>query len=129
MPSKDSLQSKYSQYNRNLGVEYNLASANNVFTGKALLLKSFTEGKSGDDIAQASNFQYSSRKWLAYAQYEYVGKNYTAEVGYVPRTDFIKTVNPQLARYFFPEEWNYFNAWAAISDELFFRYKDASDRS
>jgi hypothetical protein len=40
-PEKDSLQAKYSEYNRNIGVEYNLASANNVITGKALLLKSF----------------------------------------------------------------------------------------
>jgi hypothetical protein len=100
-PEKDSSM-KYSQYNRNIGVEYNLASANNVFTGKALLLKSFTEGTSGDDIVQASNFQFSSRKWLAYAQYEYVGRNYSAEVGYVPRKDFIK-LNPQLIRYFFPK--------------------------
>ncbi len=97
---KDS--SKHNQYNRNIGVEYNLASANNVFTGKALFIKSFTPGKSGNDFVQASNMQYSSRKWLAYAQYEYVGKNYNAEVGYVPRTNFIK-LNPQLTRYFFPK--------------------------
>ncbi len=101
-PSKDSLQANYSQYNRNVGVEYNLASANNVFTGKALFLKSFSPNKTGDDFVQASNLQYSSRRWLAYAQYEYVGKNYTAEVGYVPRRDFIK-LNPQLIRYFFPK--------------------------
>ena len=101
-PSKDSTQANYSQYNRNIGVEYNLASANNVFTGKALLLKSFSPGKTGNDFVQASNIQYSSRKWLAYVQYEYVGENYTAEAGYVPRKNFIK-VNPQLARYFFPK--------------------------
>ena len=101
-PEKDSAAITYSQYNRNIGVEYNLASANNVFTGKALVLKSFTEGKSDDDLAQAANFQYSSRKLLANVQYEYVGKNYTAEVGYVPRRDFIK-INPQIIRYFFPK--------------------------
>ncbi len=31
----------YSRYNRNFGLEYNLASANNFWTGKALALKSF----------------------------------------------------------------------------------------
>ncbi len=98
----DSLKNIFNQYNRNLGLEYNLASANNVFTGKAMLLKSFTPGKNGDDIVQASNLQYSSRKWLVYAQYEYVGKNYNAEVGYVPRKDYIK-LNPQITRYFFPK--------------------------
>lgn len=98
----DSLKNIYNQYNRNLGLEYNLASANNVFTGKAMILKSFTPGISTDDIVQASNLQYSSRKWLVNAQYEYVGKNYTAEVGYVPRNDYVK-LNPQISRYFFPK--------------------------
>jgi len=101
-PSKDSATNIYSQYNRNIGVEYNLASANNVFTGKILFLKSFTDNKSGDDFVQASNMQYSSRKWLINAQYEYVGKNYIAEVGYAPRKNFIK-FNPQITRYFFPK--------------------------
>jgi hypothetical protein len=100
--SKDSSTNNYSPYNRNVGLEYNLASANNVFTGKVLFLKSFTQNKYSDDFVQASNLQYSSRKWLVYAQYEYVGKNYTAEVGYVPRKNFIK-INPQITRYFFPK--------------------------
>lgn len=99
----DSIKNTSSRYNRNLGLEYNLASANNVFTGKALLLKAFTPGKNGDDYTTAANLQYSSRKWLIYGQYEYVGKNYTAEVGYIPRTDFIK-FNPQIIRYFFPKK-------------------------
>jgi hypothetical protein len=67
-----------------------------------LILKSFTPDKNGDDIAQASNLQYSSKHWLINAAYEYVGKNYTAEVGYVPRKDYIK-LYPQIARYFFPK--------------------------
>lgn len=100
--ANDTLKNIFTQYNRNIGLEYNLASANNIFTGKSMLLKSFMPGKNGDDIVQASNLQYSSRKWLIYGQYEYVGKNYTAEVGYVPRNNFIK-LNPQLTRYFFPK--------------------------
>ncbi len=98
---KDSVPNPFNKYNRNIGLEYNLASANNIFTGRALLLKSFTPDKNGDDIAQASNLQYSSKHWLINAAYEYVGRNYTAEVGYVPRKDYIK-LYPQIARYFFP---------------------------
>jgi hypothetical protein len=99
---KDSIPNPLNKYNRNIGFEYNLASANNIFTGKALILKSFTPDKNGDDIAQASNMQYSSKHWLINAAYEYVGKNYVAEVGYVPRKDYIK-LYPQIARYFFPK--------------------------
>ena len=99
----DSIQNPGNRYNRNLGLEYNLASANNVVTGKLLFLKSFAPDKKGNDFTQAGHIQYSRRKWFLYAQYEYVGKNYTAEVGYVPRRDYIN-LNPQLFRYFFPKQ-------------------------
>jgi hypothetical protein len=78
----------YSLYNRNLGVEYNLASANNLWTGKALYLKSFSPGVSGQDAAYAANLQYNSRRWLVGGQFETVEANYTAEAGYVPRRGF-----------------------------------------
>lgn len=92
----------YARYNRNFGAEYNLASANNFWTGKAMVLKSFSPGKSGEDWAHAANLQYTSRQWNISWQHEYVGKNYTAEVGYVPRQGYIKLV-PQATRLFFPK--------------------------
>ena len=48
----------------------------------------------------AANLQYNSRSWLLYWQHEYVGKNYNAEVGYVPRNGYIK-LNPQAGYFFF----------------------------
>ena len=95
----------YSKYNRNFGLEYNLASSNNLFTGKLLFLKSFNADKSGQNITQAGHLQYTSRKWNILGQYEYVGKNYTAEVGYVPRRGYVK-FNPQIAYTFFPKAGN-----------------------
>lgn len=89
-------------YNRNLGLEYNLASANNVWTGKALFLKSFTPGVSGRDFTHAANLQYNSRQWIISGLYEYIGNNYNAEVGYVPRRGFVK-FNPVASRLFFPK--------------------------
>ena len=75
----------YSEYNRNLGLEYNLASSNNLWTGKALFLKSFSPDKKGKDVTHAANLQYANRRLLLSWQHEYVGENYNAEVGYVPR--------------------------------------------
>ncbi len=98
----DSGKQVYSDYNRNLGIEYNLASPNNVWTGKAMALKSFTPGKNGNDFVHAAHLQYNSRRWLLYWQHEYVGKNYNAEVGYVPRNAYIK-INPQAGYTFFPK--------------------------
>lgn len=100
-PQKDSARLGYSKYNRNVGLEYNLASANNIWTGKALFLKSFSPGISGHDWVHAGHLQYSSRRWLLLWQHEYVGKNYNAEVGYIPRRNYIK-INPQAGRLFFP---------------------------
>jgi len=92
----------YSLYNRNIGIEYNLASSNNAWTGKAVVLKSFSPDKSEDNFAHAGNLQYTNKKWTINGQYEAVGKNYDAEVGYVPRQGYIK-INPQVKYLFFPK--------------------------
>jgi len=92
----------YSQYNRNFGVEYNLASSNNHWTGKAIVLKSVSPGVEGKDVTHAANIQYAVRQWNVSWQHEYVGKNYNAEVGYVPRRNFGK-FNPSVSRLFFPK--------------------------
>lgn len=102
-PSTDPALTSYSQYNRNIGIEYNLASSNNLWTGKALALKSFTPNIRGDDFTHAANLQYFSRRLQISAQYEYVGKNYNAEVGYVPRRGYLK-INPLVGYLFFPRK-------------------------
>jgi Domain of unknown function (DUF5916) len=92
----------YLKYNRNVGLEYNLASPNNYWTGKALFLKSFSPTASGNDVVQAGNLTYFSRQWNIIWQHEYVGKNYTAETGYLPRRGYFK-INPQITKLFFPK--------------------------
>lgn len=101
-PSNDPTAPVYSKYNRNFGLEYNLASSNNIWTGKALVLKSLSPGKEGKDITHAANLQYFNRRLTLSWQHEYVGLNYNAEVGYVPRKNFIK-INPLAAYLFFPK--------------------------
>lgn len=101
-PNPDSVKYLYQAYNRNIGFEYNLASSNNMWTGKALFLKSFSPGKNSKDFVHAANLQYSSKNWLLLWRHEFVGNNYVAEAGYVPRKSFIK-LNPQITRYFFPK--------------------------
>ena len=99
---RDSAKPSYSDYNRNIGAEYNLASSNNLWTGKAMFLKSFSPKQSGKDIVHAAHLQYSSRRLFLWWQHEYVGKNYNAEVGYTPRRNYIK-LNPQIGYTFFPK--------------------------
>lgn len=118
----DSAKFTYAPYNRNLGLEYNLASQNNLWTGKAILVKSFSPDKSGEDWVHAANLQFSNRKWTVGWQHEYVGKNYTAEVGYVPRNNFIK-VNPAANRLFFTKGGPILSHGIRLSTTYFFNPK------
>jgi hypothetical protein len=118
-PSRDSTKPVYSLYNRNVGLEYNLASANNVWTGKAMVLKSFSPGKTGRDMVQAAHLQYASRRWNVLLQEEYVGRNYTAEVGYVPRNGYFR-VNPSAGYLFFPRGGRILSHGPRLSTSYFF---------
>lgn len=100
-----SSQPNNSRFNSNLGVEFNLASAANLWTGKLLALKSFTPGKTGHDYTQAGNIQFANKYWTVGAQYEDVGSNYNAEVGYVPRHGYVK-FNPFVGYLFLPKGGN-----------------------
>lgn len=91
-----------SKYNRNLGLEYNLASSNNKWTGKFMLIKSFTPNVTSNDWVHAASLLYSSKRLSVGWQHEYVGRNYSAEVGYVPRKGYIK-LNPTAGYLFFPK--------------------------
>lgn len=131
---KDSSLPVYSDYNRNLGLEYNLASANNLWTGKLMAIRSFTPGINTNQWVQAGNIQYLNKRWLFSFEYDYVGKNYSAEAGYVPRNNYIK-VNPVSGYLFFPKggavlshgpkvsSTFYFNeAWHQTDNETYFVY-------
>ena len=93
----------FNRYNRNVGAEFNLASVNNLWTGKLMFLKSFTPNRSGDDLAHAADITYANTHFAFQWQQEYVGSNYNAEVGYVPnaiRNGYYK-VSPRVDYLFF----------------------------
>lgn len=116
----DSGKQSYNPYNRNLGFEYNLASSNNLWTGKFLLLKSFSHGVNNNDWVNAGSLQYASRKWTVGWQHEYVGKNYSAEVGFVPRRDYLK-INAYTGRLFFPKRGKVVSHGPRISSAFYFK--------
>jgi hypothetical protein len=94
----------FTDYNRNVGIEYNLASANNVWTGKAVLMKSFSPNTSGDDVLQAYNPVYTDLHWKINLQFENVGKNYNPEIGYVPRRGYSRFSSPDFYYLFYPKK-------------------------
>eukprot|EP01136_Pigoraptor_vietnamica_P033543 Opistho-1_new@96516 len=93
----------YNQYNRNFGFEYNLASASNLWTGKAMYLKSYSPNTKGDDFVSAFNVYHNGLNFFGSIQYEYVGSNYNPEIGYVPRVGYHKIAMP-LQYNFYPKQ-------------------------
>lgn len=92
-----------SNYNRNFGLEYNYFSADNLWNGKLMYLKSFSPKVNKDDAIFASSLSYNNNNFRGRFQSEYVGENYNAEVGYVPRTQYYK-FDTQFRYLFFPNQ-------------------------
>lgn len=109
----------YSQYNRNLGLEYNLASSNNLWTGKAIVLKSFMPNGSESSLVHAANLKYTGGNLTWNWRHEYVSEGYRAEVGYVPRTGYYK-INPTIGYLFFPKSKHILNHGPQVSTMFFF---------
>ena len=82
--------SEKNHFNRNMGIEYNYFSEDNLWDGKLLFLKSFSPIEEQNGAVFASHIGYQSTRWNWRIQQEYVPIDYSAEVGFVPRTNYIK---------------------------------------
>ena len=78
-------------FNRVVGLDYNLATPDNMWTGKTFLHRSFSEGNGGDDYVHGLNLEYNVRNWNVEYDHAYVGEEYNAEVGFVPRRGFFNS--------------------------------------
>ncbi len=94
------------KYNRVAGLEYNLASRDNFWVGKFFGLKSFTPGiNTNQDYSQGVEMTYSRKSALLEFKQYYVGKDFNAESGYVPRKDYLR-IYPQATFKFYPKLGN-----------------------
>ena len=118
----DSLRSVYPEFNRNLGIEYNLASPRNLWTGKAFMFKSFAPTKSGEGLTQAANVEYKNKNWNWRIEEQSVEESYTAEVGYVPRTGYFN-VNSFVGYLFFPKKSSVLSHGPKLYTSYFFNQK------
>ena len=77
-------------FNRNLGIEYNYFSEDNLWNGKLLFLQSLSSLKENQGNVFASHIAYQSVRWNWRVQQEYISEGYTAEVGFIPRKNIFK---------------------------------------
>ncbi|MCX2719767.1 DUF5916 domain-containing protein [Lentiprolixibacter aurantiacus] len=90
-------------FNRVIGADYNLATADNIWTGRAYLHKSFQPGDSKGNLSSQATFTYNPRRWRIVQDLVYVNQDFQADLGFVPRTDFIKWGNG-IQRIFYPSK-------------------------
>jgi len=76
------------KFNRIAGIDYNLASSNNKWTGKMFYHRSFNPENPGKQYAQGTYLAYNARRLHGALVQSSVGENYIAESGYVPRKGY-----------------------------------------
>lgn len=105
----------HTNYNRVIGLDYNLLSNDNKWMGKFFFHHSFTNNKNNNAFTHASWLSYNTQKLSIHWNHEYVDKNYNAETGFTPRifqTDLSRNLTvrntywrlePMVFYYFYPK--------------------------
>lgn len=89
-------------YNRTAGLDFNFATADNRWRGKAFYHHTFDPQSSDRKGAQAVWLSYATQRWDLQYNHEWVQKNYNAEVGFVPRLGYFRFENIA-KRNFYPQ--------------------------
>lgn len=80
-------------YNRIIGSDFNFNTLDRKWTGKVFYHHAFTPNQTKDNFTHASYLAYSTKNYLAMWNHEYVGENFIADFGFVPR---LERFNPDL---------------------------------
>jgi Domain of unknown function (DUF5916) len=94
----------YNRFNRVGGLEFNYASESGTWFAKAFVSSSFQPKKINDQVTAGLEMGHINDKFLVSPAFYYVGKNYNAEAGYVPRTGIIQ--HPMTFSWFFYPKGN-----------------------
>ena len=93
---------EYASYNRTFGTDFNLASANNRWNGKAFFHYSVEETAANEPYATGLNLNYSNYSVTVDIFSQRVGEGYNPAAGFVRRTD-INQLAANVRYSFFPE--------------------------
>ncbi|MEM8509006.1 MAG: DUF5916 domain-containing protein [Bacteroidota bacterium] len=91
------------RYNRVVGVDYNLASADNTWVGKFFYHKSFASQIGSADDAAGANLEYFTKNLNLGFRSSYVGDDYRSDLGFVRRNDIV-ALRPYIEYNFWPED-------------------------
>lgn len=91
------------RYNRVVGIDYNLASEDNTWTGKFYLHKSFQPGGNQGNLSSQATLTYNSRYYQLITDFVYVDEDFRSDLGFITRTGIFKSENG-IIRNFYPSK-------------------------
>lgn len=91
------------EYNRVMGIDYNLASEDNVWSGKFYAHKSFQPGDNVGNASAGAFLGRNSRFWNVFTDFAYVDNDFRSDLGFIRRTDIIKSAT-SVQRLFWPKK-------------------------
>lgn len=94
--------STQTQYNRLVGLDYNLANQDNSWNGKFWLHKSFTPEVQDNDFSSGLRLEYNRNNWRVLNSALFVGENFNSDLGFIPRKDIFRNFT-RVERLFFPK--------------------------
>ena len=94
--------SEEEEYNRVIGLDYNLANADNSWNGKAFLHKSFTPQVKSDDFSAGLRLERNKNNWVLLSSSAYVGESFNSDLGFIPRKDILRNFS-RVQRLIFPK--------------------------
>ncbi len=116
-------------FNRVVGLDYNLRTRNNKLSGKIFYHQSISTENNTDNFAHGVQLRYNTRNLFVAWNHDIIGDNYNAETGFVPRTGTFR-VQP-FARYrFYPKKGKINRHGPGIRfEQLYSNGNDLTDRS
>lgn len=79
------------RYNKVVGIDYNLASSDNVWSGNFYVHKSYQPNSGKDNSSMRTFLNYNTRKWNIFSDLVYLGKDFKSDLGFIQRTDLLKS--------------------------------------
>ena len=91
------------RYNRVVGLDYNLASPNNTWTGKFFYHKAFAHDIGDKDDSGGMDLRYNSRYFNFGVRGNFVGEDFRSDLGFIRREDIV-AARPFVELNFWPKK-------------------------
>ncbi len=92
----------FSRFSRVMGLDYNLNTVDNKWTGKTYIQMSINEVDTGSNLSHGAFLEYRVRRFSASWEHQYIGDDFRSETGFIPRNDFVR-INPEARLFFYPQ--------------------------